>query len=458
MAKKPNLIVILIDDLRFDETSATGHPYMQTPHIDRIAREGAMFTNAFHTTPLCSPNRASILTGQYASRHGIIDNVGRDIASHRLDNFNLELKKLGYETAHVGKWHMGNDSSPRPGYDHWVSFKGQGQLENPILWENGGEHQVQGYMTDILNQRAVDFVKKKRKAPFSMFFAHKAVHPDLIQNSSGGIDADSIGGYTLPERHKTLYEGKTYPKRPNMLPLEEVARDKPALKMLFEARKEPVSRDILAAMDGGTQEEIRKRAAMMASVDEGVGMLLKALEETRQLDNTCIIFLGDNGFFFGEHGLTVERRFAYEEGIRTAFFVRYPKRIAAGAKFEQMILAIDIAPTLIELAGGKPGDTVQGRSLLPIMKGKAKKWRQSFLCEYWSEGAWPWIVGMGYKAVRTERWKYIHWTHHQGMAELYDLQNDPYEMKNLAQDPAYAKDKEAVKKELRKLTAEALGI
>jgi len=458
MARKPNLIVILVDDLRFDETSASGHPYMKTPNIDRIAREGAMFENAFHTTPLCSPNRASILTGQYASRHGIIDNVGRDIASHRLDNYHVALKALGYETAHIGKWHMGNDASPRPGYDHWVSFKGQGQLSNPILWEDGGEHQVEGYMTDLLNSRAVEFVKKKRKTPFALFFAHKAVHPDLHQNASGGIDASSIGGYTLPERHKDLYKGMTYPKRPNMLPLEEVAKDKPALKMLFEARAEPVSRDILAAMDGGTQEEIRKRAAMMASVDEGVGQLLEALEATKQLDNTCIVFLGDNGFFFGEHGLTVERRFAYEEGIRTVFYVRYPKRIEAGTKFDQMILAIDIAPTMIELAGGKPGDTVQGKSLVPLMKGRTVKWRQSFLCEYWSEGAWPWIVGMGYKAVRTERYKYIHWTHHQGMAEMYDLEKDPYEMRNLAAEPGVAKEREAVKKELRKLTAEALGL
>jgi arylsulfatase A-like enzyme len=458
MAKKPNLIVILIDDLRFDETSASGHPYMKTPHIDRLAHEGATFENAFHTTPLCSPNRASIVTGQYASRHGIIDNVGRDVASHRLDNYHLALQALGYDTAHIGKWHMGNDSSPRPGYDHWVSFKGQGRLVDPILWENGGEHQVEGYMTDLLNARAVDFVRRKRTQPFALFFAHKAVHPDLAQNASGGIDASTIGGYTLPERHQHLYTDMTYPKRPSMRPPEQVAKDKPALKMMFELRAQPLSRDILAAMDGGTQEEIRKRAAMMASVDEGVGRLLEALEETGQLDHTCIVFLGDNGFFFGEHGLTVERRFAYEEGIRTPFFVRDPDRLAAGTKMPQMILAIDVAPTLIELAGGKPGDTIQGRSLVPLMKGRTHPWRRSFLCEYWSESAWPWIVGMGYKAVRTERWKYIHWTQHHGMAEMYDLENDPYELRNLASDPAFAKVREAMKKELRKVAAEALGI
>jgi arylsulfatase A-like enzyme len=135
MGLRPNLIVILIDDLRFDEFGAGSHPYMQTPHIDRLAHEGALFTNAFHTTPLCSPNRASILTGQYASRHGIIDNVGRDAASHRLANYMRVLQQLGYETAHMGKWHMGNDASPRPGYDTWISFRGQGQLKGESRWQ-----------------------------------------------------------------------------------------------------------------------------------------------------------------------------------------------------------------------------------------------------------------------------------------------------------------------------------
>ena len=145
---RPDIIVILIDDLRFDETGASGHPYLKTPHIDRLAREGARFVNAFHTTPLCSPNRASILTGQYASRHGIIDNVGRDAMSHRLPNYHVELQKLGYETAHIGKWHMGNDASPRPGYDHWISFRGQGKIVDPVLWEEGREHVVEGTYVD----------------------------------------------------------------------------------------------------------------------------------------------------------------------------------------------------------------------------------------------------------------------------------------------------------------------
>ena len=218
---KPNLIVILVDDLRFDETGASGHPYMKTPHIDRLAAEGASFANAFHTTPLCSPNRASILTGQYASRHGIIDNVGRDAMSHRLANYHLALKSLGYETAHIGKWHMGNDASPRPGYDHWVSFRGQGTITDPVFYENGSEQGVPGYVTDLLNERAAEFVARKRRHPFALFLAHKAVHPDVQQKQDGTIDVSTMQGYVLPERHKDLYKGCQYPARPNVLPLEE---------------------------------------------------------------------------------------------------------------------------------------------------------------------------------------------------------------------------------------------
>jgi arylsulfatase A-like enzyme len=454
---RPNLLVILIDDLRFDECGITGHPYLKTPHIDRIGREGAVFTNVFHTTPLCSPNRACILTGQYASRHGIIDNVNRDQASHRLPNYHLALQALGYETAHVGKWHMGNDASPRPGYDSWVSFPGQGKLVDPDLWEDGSLRPARGYMTDLLNERAVAFVRRPRRRPFALFLAHKAVHPDIVQRQDGRMDASWIGGYVLPERHRDLYAGCVYPPRPSVRPLEEVAASKPALRGLFAERATPASRDILAKMDAGTPEEIRKRAAMMASVDEGVGMLLDALEASGQLDDTCIVFLGDNGFFFGEHGLTVERRFAYEEGIRTPFLVRYPARVRAGRTVDRMVIALDIAPTMIELAGGRPGDHVQGRSFLPLLDGAGAPWRRSFLVEYYSEGAWPWLVGMGYRAVRTERHKYIRWTHHD-LAELYDLARDPYEMTNLADDPAHADVRAALHEELRRLIADAFGL
>jgi N-acetylglucosamine-6-sulfatase len=458
-AAQPNLIVILVDDLRFDETGASGHPYMKTPNIDRLAREGARFANAFHTTPLCSPNRASILTGQYASRHGIIDNVGRDAMSQRLPNYHLELKRLGYETAHIGKWHMGNDASPRPGYDHWISFRGQGTIQDPVFWEKGKEVGLRGYVTDLLNERAAEFVGRAHRRPFALFFAHKAVHPDVQQRQDGTIDVATLQGYVLPERHRNLYRGATYPPRPNVRPLNQVLKEKPAWKEVFELRSRPESRAFLDAIHVGTQEEIRERAAMMASVDEGVGLIFQALEKSATLENTLILFLGDNGFFFGEHGLGAERRFAYEEGIRTAFFMRYPRLVKPGTLIEPMVLALDIAPTLIELAGGRPGPQIQGLSLIPLLKRRrSRDWRKSFLVEYYNESAWPWIVGMSYKAVRTESAKLIHWVHKEGVDELYDLERDPYEITNVIRKPAYGKVRARLYKELRRLVAEAAGL
>ena len=458
MANRPNLLVILIDDLRHDEFGAGGHPYMRTPHIDRIAHEGALFERAFHTTPICSPNRASILSGQYASRHGIIDNVARDLASHRLPNYHLELQRLGYETAHIGKWHMGNDGRPRPGYDSWVAFDGHGRLNDPLLNIDGRYVPHQGYITDILNEMAVAFVERKHAKPWSLFFAHKAVHPDAEQAADGTFQID---GYRVAERHANLYSGSVFPRKPNMLGAAEVVQQKPAWREAFELKKSEKSRAMLAAIHSGEQEEIRLRARMMAAVDEGVGMLLAALERKGELDRTCIVFLGDNGYFFGEHGLGPERRFPYEEGIRAPFIARYPRRIKAGRRVRELVLCQDIAPTLLQLAGGKPGAHIQGRSLLPLFSGRRAGWRKSVLIEYWAENAMPWLVGMTYKAVRTERHKLIHWVNrgrNGELDELYDLEQDPYELANLLRSRRHAAVRERLKRELRGLTVQALGL
>jgi N-acetylglucosamine-6-sulfatase len=456
--RKPNVLVILVDDLRFDEFGAGGHPYMKTPHIDRIAAEGALFERAFHTTPICSPNRASILTGQYASRHGIIDNVARDLASYRIPNYHLELQRLGYETAHIGKWHMGNSGKPRPGYDFWIAYDGHGRLNDPNLNVQGKYVQHKGYITDLMNAMAVDFVSRRHRKPWSLWFAHKAVHPDAEQAADGTFKMD---GYVVAERHKDLYRGCVFPKKPNMLPPAEVVKQKPAWAEAVELRKKPESRALLDAIHSGKQEEIRLRAAMMASVDEGVGMLFEALAKTGQLDDTVIFFLGDNGYFFGEHCIGPERRFAYEEGIRAPFLVRYPKRVKAGSKVRNLVLCQDIAPTVLELAGGRPGKHIQGHSLLPLFAGERSGWRKSVLLEYWAENAYPWLVNMTYKAVRTERYKYIHWVNRARdgeLDELYDLEQDPYEIRNLNRRAAYAPVKERLQRELRRLTAQALGI
>ena len=462
-ARRPNLLVILIDDLRFDEFGAGGHPYMRTPHIDRLAREGALFHRAFHTTPICSPNRASILTGQYASRHGIIDNVARDAMSHRLPNYHLVLRELGYETCHIGKWHMGNSAMPRPGYDRWVSFDGHGRIQDPMLNVDGEYRRVSGYVTDILNEQALDFIDRPRgDRPFAMMLAHKAVHPDAEQAADGSLQ---LVGYLPAERHRHLYADAIFPRRPNMLPPEEVVKAKPAWAEAFGLKTSAGSRALLDAIEAGSQEEIRNRARMMASVDEGVGAILARLEQRGELDDTAIVFLGDNGYFFGEHGLGPERRFAYEEGIRAPFLVRYPRAVPAGQQVDALVLCQDIAPTLIELAGGTPGEHVQGRSLRPLFglprAQRPEGWRREVLCEYWAEQAMPWLVGMSYKALRTETHKYIRWINRgldHELDELYDLAADPWELRNAAQDPAAAAVLADLRLRLRGLVADALGI
>jgi len=377
------------------------------------------------------------------------------------------LQKVGYETAHIGKWHMGNDGMPRPGYDTWVSYDGHGKIENPTLNHDGKYVEHRGYITDIMNELAVGFLERKRSKPFSLFFAHKAVHPDAKQAADGTFGISDDGGYIAAPRHRDLYRDAMFPKTPNMLSPAEVVKQKPAWAEAFGLKESERARQILAALHAGEQEEIRQRARMMASVDEGIGAILDVLERQGRLDDTFIVFLGDNGYFFGEHGLGPERRFAYEEGIRSPFIVRYPRKVKADSRRSELVICQDIAPTLLELAGRKPGAQIQGRSLLPLFApkgnsaGKHAGWRKSFLVEYWAEQAMPWLVGMTYKAVRTDRYKYIHWVN-RGTAgeldELYDLDHDPYELKNLNRSRAHAPVREKMRRELKKLVAEAIGL
>jgi arylsulfatase A-like enzyme len=246
-----------------------------------------------------------------------------------------------------------------------------------------------------------------------------------------------------------------------MLTPAQVVKRKPAWAEAFELKKSERSRAVLDALHAGMQEEIRLRAAMMASVDEGVGMIFDALARSGALDDTLIVFLGDNGYFFGEHGLGPERRFAYEEGIRSPFLVRFPPRVKAGARNRDLVICQDIAPTLLELAGAKPGAQIQGRSLVPLFAGRRAGWRKSILLEYWAEQALPWLVGMTYKAVRTDRYKLIHWVN-RGRAgeldELYDLDRDPHELDNRIRSRAQAVVRERLRRELRRLVADALGV
>jgi N-acetylglucosamine-6-sulfatase len=421
-ATRPNFVFVLMDDLRWDEVRCMGNPIAETPNIDRLAREGVTFQNAFVTTPLCSPSRASFLTGLYAHAHGMKDNRARDAESHKLMTFPRMLHDAGYETGFVGKFHMGNDASPRPGFDYWASFKGQGTYLNPDLNENGRSVPTHGYTTDILSQRAVNFVQRPHTKPFFLWLAHKAVHPEAIQRDDGSI-VDPNGGKFIPApRHKDLYARDKIVRRPNA---GVAPKDKPALERKIG------SLPPLSAKTGTDDEMVRNRLRMLKAVDEGMGALLHALEVTGQLERTVVIFTSDEGYFLGEHGLSIERRLAYEESIRIPLLVRYPRLVRAGARVDAYALGIDIAPTVLELAGVRPSYAMHGRSLVPLLRGDAAGWRKSFLIEYFSDITMERISHMGYQALRTERWKYIHYTELEGMDELYDLKVDPYEMRNV---------------------------
>lgn len=445
---RPNIIFILVDDLRWDELGVSGHPYIKTPNIDRIGKEGVVFRNAFMTTPLCSPSRASFLTGQYAHTHSIIDNVNRSAASHRLTTFPLLLKQTGYATAFIGKWHMGNDDTPRPGFDRWVSFKGQGSYLNPEFNIDGVSTGSSGYITDLLSNHAIEFINRRHDKPFLIYLAHKAIHPEVMQHDDGSVNLAEAEMFIPAERHKDLYAGARIPRRRNY---GRAPEGKPAL--LRQIGNLPPLGPATVTSDSS----ILGRQRSLMAVDEGVGKILDTLKTSGQLDNTIVVLAGDNGYFYGEHGLSVERRLAYEESIRMPLLIRYPKAIKAGTIRNQLVLNIDIAPTMLELAGVKTPANMQGRSLTALLDRRRTSWRKSFLIEYYSDTVFPRMLNMGYQAVRTARWKYLQYVELPGMDELYDLGSDPFEMNNLVHKPGSSKALDEMKAELKRLLKETSG-
>jgi N-acetylglucosamine-6-sulfatase len=430
---RPNILFVLVDDLRWDELGCTGHPFAETPHADRLAREGALFPNAFATTPLCSPSRACFLTGRYAHSHGITDNTNRSADSHRLITWPRLLRDAGYETGFVGKWHMGNDDSPRPGFDSWVSFPGQGECIDPVLNVQGKETKSRGYITDLLADYGVQFLDRKRSKPFCLYVAHKAIHPNVQQRDDGSVAGSLTGAeaFIPAERHRQLYAGNEPPRRANY---GRPPTGKPALERPIDDLPP------LGPQTVTSDQTIRNRMRMMKAVDESLGRMIEAIENAGQLENTVIVLTSDHGYFYGEHGLDAERRLAYEETIRIPLLIRAPAggfdatgkgRIQQGRRLDAFALSIDIAPTMLELAGVERPANLQGRSLLPLLQNASTGWREDFLIEYFSDTVFPRIRNMGYQAVRTGLWKYIQYQELKGMDELYDLSADPYELNNL---------------------------
>jgi N-acetylglucosamine-6-sulfatase len=343
---------------------------------------------------------------------------------------------------------MGNDETRRPGFDRWVSFKGQGSYLNPDINEDGKSLKPSGYITDILTNYAVDFITRQHDKPFLVYLAHKAIHPEVMQHDDGSVNLADAEMFIPAERHRNLYTRVRIPRRPSY---KRPPTGKPALQRKIG------DLPALGAKTATRDESILGRQRSLMAVDESVHKIVKALKETGQLDRTIIVFTSDNGYFYGEHGLSVERRLAYEESIRTPLLIRYPSVIRPRTVRNELALNIDLAPTLLQLAGEPVPPTMQGKSLVPLIKspkGGPAPWRNSILVEYYSDKVFPRVLQMGYQSVRTERWKYIHYLELSGMDELYDLHADPYEMKNLINRPRAKRALSDMKQELARLLRE----
>lgn len=441
--KRPNVLVILTDDQRSDALSIAGNPHLKTPNIDRLAKEGVWFKNAFCTTSLCSPSRGSILTGLYAHAHGVTNNFTE--YPDTLATFPRALQSAGYETAYIGKYHMGEENDDkRPGFDHFVTHKGQGKYFDTEFRIDGGERKVvPGYYTHIVTDMAIDFLKKDRQGkPFMLMIGHKAPH-----------------SFYYPEpKYEKAFDGVAFPYPKTAFMLD----DKPAwfkqrldtwhgiYGPLFDYRKKFPDRSPEAVKD--FEAMVRSYLATILSVDDSVGKLYEHLKATGQLDNTLILFMGDNGILSGEHGM-VDKRTAHEPSIRIPLVARLPGVVPPTQPkvVEEQVLTLDLCPSILEMCGLHPDKAVQGRSFKKLITAGDADWRKSWYYEYNYEKQFPYTPNV--RALRTDRYKYIRYPHGDGspdkhMAELYDLKNDPEESKNLIADPQHAKLVEELRAEL----------
>ena len=443
---KPNVLFILCDDIRWNAMSCAGHPTLKTPNIDRIAREGVRFANMFCTTSLCSPSRASILTGLYAHSHGVRDNFTELPLKNA--NWAQRLKDAGYETAYMGKWHMGEDNDlPRPGFDYFATHKGQGKYFDTAWNINGeGTKVIPGYYTTNVTNMALDWLKRDHVSrPWALCVGHKAPHSFYTPEDKYAHAFDDVR-VPYPQTAALLADKPSWIK-------ERLYTWHGIYGPLFEWRKDFPNDKPEGVKD--FENMVHGYWGTIMSVDDSVGRLLKYLEDTGQLDRTIVVFMGDNGLLEGEHGM-VDKRTAHEASLRIPLLVRYPP-LAKGKVVDQQALTVDVAPSLIELCGAKPLEKIHGKSWAKLVHEGDSTWRTSWFYEYNYEKQFPYTPNV--RAVRTDSWKYIHYPHGDGspdrhMAELYDVKHDPEERTNLIADVARAPLVRQLQAELAKLMEE----
>lgn len=432
-----NLILILSDDHRHDFMSFVpgAPPWLETPGLDRLARGGAHLKNAFVSTSLCSPSRASILTGQYMHHHRVVDNQRPEPAD--IVFFPEHLQRAGYRTAFVGKWHMGHDSDEsRKGFTHWAGFRGQGEYADVTLNIDGTRKRFDGYSADVLTDHALAWLKENRDAPFYLHLAYKNVHFP----------------FEPAPRHRGRYADKPVPYPDTMANTEENYASQPRWVRERRYGIHGVDHMETGRFDRDPVPDfpalVRGYCETLYSMDENIGRILDWLEQSGLASNTLVLYMGDNGFALGEHGF-YDKRDAFETSIRVPMLAWAPGAIRPGTVVTQLVQNIDVAATMLEAAAVTPpagAPAMDGRSFLPLLAGKTVPWRDHILYEYhweWNFPATPTIL-----AIRTDRDKYVY---HHGIWDkdgYYDLAADPAERHNLIDVPAFQDRIAALRRQL----------
>lgn len=422
---RPNFVFLYTDDQRWDalgvvqrEQGEKGRfPWLESPNLDELAAEGTRFRNAFVVTALCAPSRASFLTGRYGHLNGVVNNH-TSFSETSVTHASL-MRAAGYRTAYVGKWHMGNQSGQRPGFDYSASFIGQGVYFDCPVEVNGVKTATKGWIDDVSTEYAIQFLEQNKDRPFSLVLGFKTCH----------------GPFTPPPRAESTYG-------------DAQARVVPNLEAPAIYRGDALGKSTRKGSVDTKAATVKTNLGMfrgLRAIDENVGKLMATLDRLGLTENTVVVYSSDNGYYLGEHGLG-DKRSAYDESLRVPMLLRYPKLKAKGKVIDQMVLNIDLAPTWLDLAGLPIPQEMQGRSWKPLLTGDraTPAWRESFFYSYFRET--PFQVPT-LTALRTEQAKLIRYPGHDEWTEVFDLVADPYETKNLANDSRFAELRRSLESE-----------
>ena len=475
--EKPNIIFIMADDHGYQAISAYSDKLIKTPNIDRIGREGAVMRNAFVTNSVCSPSRAVILTGKYSHINGMRDNGTYFNGSQQ--TLPKILKRNGYKTAIIGKWHLFSEPT---GFDYWNILPDQGHYYNPKFIKMGKDTAYTGYVTDVTTDLALEWIEKNRGQPFFMMLHHKAPHrnwmpaqqylnefndrkfplPSNFYDDYGGREGLQRQLISMKEGLDVRYDSKVpcdtcvIKKVNDWAPAEfqrEMERLTPAEREAWDKAYANESKAFAQIKDGDQLLRFQYQRFMedylrcVHSVDDNVGRVLNYLDDKGLAKNTIVVYMSDQGYYLGEHGL-YDKRFMYEESFRTPMLIRYPNGIPPRQSLEAYVLNLDVPPTFLDLAGISIPQDMQGESMKTLLqKGKPKDWRDELYYHYYEKS----FGATAHYGIRTDRYKLIHFYDPGNSWELYDLKKEFNEMNNLYSDPAQKETINRLKGQLKAL-------